>query len=191
MNRRKVLQVFLISGISLTSFSAVKWFLQPGWDENIDFLKKQKPLLAELAELIIPRTGSPGAKDAKVEDFIFLMLKDSTGQQSLTNFVKGLRQLADYATRHYNRPFIACTSAQQTAILKVFEEKGKAFNGIAGKVEQKLLGKSFFTTLKNYTVMGYCTSLQGATYGLAYDPVPGNYVACYPVTPGQRSWATK
>ena len=71
------------------------------------------------------------------------------------------------------------------------EEKGKPFPGIVGKVEKRLAGESFFTVLKKYTVLGYCTSEAGVTKALAYDYIPGKYVGDMPLAPGQKAWATQ
>jgi len=76
-------------------------------------------------------------------------------------------------------------------VLTLFEERGKNFKGILGKAQNRFLGKSFFTTLKEYTVEGYCTSEMGATRGLAYIHIPGKYLGCIPMQPGQKVWATK
>ncbi|HLX67414.1 MAG TPA: gluconate 2-dehydrogenase subunit 3 family protein, partial [Puia sp.] len=62
---------------------------------------------------------------------------------------------------------------------------------IIGKAQEVYLGRSFFTTLKKYTVEGYCTSQAGATRGLSYLYVPGSFHSCIPLQPGQRSWATR
>lgn len=190
MDRRRALQVFLLTGFSLTSFSVFKW-VDLNKDADLGFLESQKLILADLAELIIPKTETPGAKDANVQEFIVMMLRDSTDAISLNNFIYGLKQLVTYTKTNYNAPFTACSINEQTEILKYFEEKGSLFNGIAGKIQHKLLGRPFFTTLKNYTVMGYCTALQGATQGLSYDYIPVNFISCYPVKPAQKSWATK
>jgi hypothetical protein len=48
----------------------------------------------------------------------------------------------------------------------------------------------FFALLKELTVLGYCTSELGATQGLAYLAVPGEYRGCVGLRPGQKSWAT-
>jgi hypothetical protein len=74
--------------------------------------------------------------------------------------------------------------------MQQYEENGRPAKGLLGKAENKYLGRSFFTTLKQYTVKGYCTSQLGATKGLTYVPVPGSYHGCIPKLPGQRAWAT-
>lgn len=81
--------------------------------------------------------------------------------------------------------------AEREEILVMLEQDSKPRAGIIGKVQHKFMGDSFFTTLKNYTVIGYATSMQGATQGFAYDYIPSAWQAEVPLKPGQRSWATK
>ena len=47
-----------------------------------------------------------------------------------------------------------------------------------GKVQYRLLGKSFFSILKELTVEGYCTSKLGATQALTYVYIPGSFQGC-------------
>ncbi len=148
-------------------------------------------MLSELAETIIPATNTPGAKDARVGEFIYEMLIDCADVRAQNKFLYGLEDLEDYCHSRYDHSFMSCTIPQREEALIHFEQKGKRRSGIIGKVQHKLLGDSFFETLKNYTVIGYATSMQGATQGFAYDYIPGAFDANVPLKPGQRSWATK
>jgi hypothetical protein len=96
----------------------------------------------------------------------------------------------DKAKSRYGKPFGECTAAQREALLESFEDAGRA-GGLLGKVRKRLTGDSFYTTLKKYTVLGYCTSKPGATEAMRYDYIPGKYVGSLPLQPGQRSWSTR
>lgn len=191
MKRRKAIASILLAGVGGgIIFSGYKWF---DWHKTPDLsaLKARKPLVSALAETILPAGDTPGAAAAGVGDFIISMISDCTDRISANKFIDGLIELDHYTHSQYNRAYEACTAQEQTAILKHFEEKGRPFKGIIGKAQNKYLGRSFFTTLKEYTVKGYCTSQLGAQQGLAYLPIPGSYRGCIPLTPGQKAWATK
>jgi len=66
--------------------------------------------------LIIPRTDTPGAKDAKVNRYVdlFLTVKDAEGQKA---FVAGLARLDDSAKQTYQKEFVKCTESEQTGLL--------------------------------------------------------------------------
>jgi Gluconate 2-dehydrogenase subunit 3 len=190
MNRRKAIKLILLGSASVTSLISYKW-LDRLKATDVAYLFDKQHLIAELAETIIPETDTPGAKAVKVEAFITRMLTDCTDARSLNNFIIGLQELEEYSILHYNRSFTFCTAGQKEAILKEFEDRAKHFKGILGKIENKILGRPFFTVLKNYTVMGFCTSRLGATQALHYDANPGRFENVGPIDPAQRSWATK
>ena len=48
----------------------------------------------------------------------------------------------------------------------------------------------FFATLKELATVGYFTSEPGATKAVRYDPVPGDYRGCVPLSEIGRAWAT-
>ncbi|NCD70214.1 gluconate 2-dehydrogenase subunit 3 family protein [Mucilaginibacter agri] len=190
MNRQKAIQnLLLIAGIGVSSGTVFKLSLPE--EISVNELPHKKLLLAELADTIIPRTDTPGAKDAGVEDFIIKMIRDCTDSKTQHNFLRGLSGLEKYSTDSYGKPFTSCSEAQRTDILKHFESRATYRINIINKINKKLLGVPFFVKLRDLTVEGYCTSMLGATKGMAYDYIPVTFQACIPITPNQKAWATK
>jgi hypothetical protein len=192
INRRKAIGRILIAGIGGGIFlSGYKWY---SWTKSpdISWLEKQRELVTALAETIIPATpDSPGAAATGTGDFIITMVRDCTSRMTVNKFIDGLKELDHYSREHYSDAYEKIDTASQEVVLKLFEEEGKPFNNLVGKVQDRFLGKPFFSTLKEYTVMGYCTSEGGATKGLDYLYIPGHYQGCIPLKPGQKAWATK
>ena len=154
MNRRTaVTRIGWLAGGSVALFSGVKVFslFKPA---DITYLKEKIPLLSALAETIIPATDTPGAKEAGVGNFIYVMIKDCTEKRSANNFINGLKDLERHCDSQYNCSFINCNEQQQIKTLAYFEEKGKPYDGIAGKIQNKLTGKSFFSSLKTELLPG-------------------------------------
>jgi Gluconate 2-dehydrogenase subunit 3 len=190
MNRRKAIKLILLGSASVTSLISHKW-LDKLKSTDIAYLFDKQNLIAELAETIIPETDTPGAKAVGVHEFIIRMLTDCADPRSLNKFIIGIQELEEYSFLNYKRSFTFCTAGQKEAILQEFERRANPYKGILGKVENKILGRSFFTLLKAYTVMGFCTSQLGATRALNYEGIPGRYENVGPINPRQRSWATK
>jgi hypothetical protein len=192
MNRRKAIGSLLLASIGgAAALSGYKWH---DWHKtpDISWLEQHKDLVSALAETILPETSdSPGARTSGVADYIFLMIRDCTERISANKFIDGLKDLDSYCRSRYQKAYPDCDPDSQIHVLRHFEEKGKPFKGIIGKVQDRYLGKSFFTTLKELTVAGYCSSETGATKGLSYLYIPGAYHGCITMTPGQRAWATK
>ena len=189
MNRRASIKSILAAGFLGTSiYSGCRWSATHSQIE-LKSLYLHKDLIAELAETIIPATDTPGAKDAKVEDFIIKMILEETSKTQ-NRFLLGLRDLQDYSKKRYGKTFQNCSLLDKMTILEYYENKDFK-SEILKKIEEKLFGESFFSKFKHLTIIGFCTSKIGATEALAYDYIPVNYQACIPLIKGQKSWATK
>jgi len=191
MDRRTTIKsIIVVAYVGLSSFSFYKWIaLNSAIDVNQ--LDQKKALIAELGEVIIPRTDTPGAKDAKVEEYTIRVIKSCTERITQHNFLNGLNDVEEYVRKNYNCDFAACTAKQKIAVLQYFEDKSFYKIKMLNKINNKFFGVPFFVKLKQLTVEGYCTSEVGATKGLAYDYIPSVYQSCIPLTHNQKSWATK
>lgn len=191
ISRRNAIRVIFLLSSAIISFFLVDKWLRIISLPNLSLLRQKKSLIAEIAELIIPRTDTPGAKDAKVEDFIIDMIEFCSDQKTQNNFISGLQELETRSVSEYDKPFISCNPSEKLAVLVYFEKNSLYQVNILNKIRNKLIGKPFIIKFKELTVEGYCTSYQGATKGLAYDYIPVTYEACIPLQPNQHSWATK
>jgi len=191
MNRRKAIGGILgITGVGLASVTGVKYFIG---DSNHDSgkLAAHINLIAELAEVIIPTTAdSPGAKPAQVQDYIINYMEDCASRKEYNNFLNGLNDLRDRCENNYGCNFKDCSGEQKIQLLENLDNSWNS-KGLLMKINNKLLGRSFFNILKTLTIEGYCTSYIGATKHLEYNPIPGKYVAITTLKINQKSWATK
>ncbi|MCU0340150.1 MAG: gluconate 2-dehydrogenase subunit 3 family protein [Spirosomaceae bacterium] len=163
----------------------------------------QRALVAEIADIIIPRTSTPGAKDAGVGPFIELMLKDCYKAQEQQNFMDGLADVEARAQKAHGKNFLATSATEQTALLKSVEkdtiemmknanvQQVKVGDNVDKEVieSKKIKGTPFWRLMKELTLFGYFTSEQGATKALDYVPIPGRYEGCIPLKPGQKAYA--
>lgn len=190
MRRRKAIRnLGLLIGGVLAGGAGWEWWRlhrQP----PMELLQGNLALLDDLADTIIPETDTPGAKAAGVGAVIFTLVRDCADKKTQNNFIEGLLEVVQKAKQLYGKPFGECTPSQREQLLDSIENGGHA-DGMLGKVRKRLAGDSFYTTLKKYTVLGYCTSKPGATEAMRYDYIPGKYVGSLPLQPGQRSWSTR
>lgn len=191
MNRRTTLKGILAIGVlGVSSFSTFKWFNYHRYVDPKSIIS-YKTLIAELAETIIPLTDTPGAKATKAEDYIINVILNCTDLVDQNIFLNGLKSLEEYAVNKFDKSYLNCALNEQYQILEHFEAKSNYSYQIINKINKKVFGEPFFTKLKRLTVEGYCNSEIGATQGLAYDYIPGNYESCIPLQSNQKSWATK
>lgn len=187
MSRRQVILAIITIAVAALAFKWWRW-LRP---VNLAILEERRELIAELAEAIIPRTGTPGAKDANVAAFILEMVRHGISRQEGHTFLKGLDAINDYCHTHFKQGFVASQQEEKISALAHFERLGEWTTvSFLSKVRNKLLGRPFFPLLRYLTVVGYCTSEIGCKQGMAYDYIPDHYQPCITLTNGQRAWAT-
>ena len=111
----------------------------------------QNDTVIALSELIIPATDTPGAKAAKVNEYIDLMLHDVEPDRGHA-FLKGLGWLDGHAIDMHGVPFVSLDESRQVAILESLEESADA---------DLAPGARFFASVKRLTIQGYYTSRIG------------------------------
>lgn len=164
------------------------------------FTADQDALVAELADVIIPTTSTPGAKAAKVNEIIDVVLKDCYKKPDQQRFIDGLTQTQKLSQDSYGKAFTQLDNAQKIDIVKKLEADAKQIRAdqarkVEGQqdvqipVEKRINVIPFFTMLKDLTLMGYFTSEIGATQALEYVAIPGRFEGCTTLKPGQKAWA--
>ncbi|WP_142688315.1 gluconate 2-dehydrogenase subunit 3 family protein [Chitinophaga polysaccharea] len=134
--------------------------------------------LDEVAETIIPRTNTPGAKDTAVGKFIGFYASGcyDNGQQQILK--QGITQLNDASKKKFKTSFIQLSTAQKESLLTGIDEEARS---------QKA-SPHYFTLMKQLTLLGFFTSEAGATQVLRFLPVPGTYEGCIDYN-GETAWS--
>jgi len=139
-------------------------------------------MLEALVDTILPATDTPGAREARVQVFVDLAVRDCYTPAEQKLFVDGLEALASECQSRHGQPFEACSSERRHALLAPLDAATYSPDtGARG---------SFIRILKDLTLVGFFTSRIGATQVLAYEAVPGGYRGCLDLRPGQKGWAT-
>jgi len=110
--------------------------------------------LAALCEAIIPRTDTPGARDARVHEYIDVALSVETPPVQ-QRFREGLVWMEGHCRKQHRKSLADATTEEVTAALEVVSDTND------GLVEALKPGASFFTDLKSRTIFGYYTSREG------------------------------
>lgn len=194
MNRRNCLKSLLaLTSLGIGSVLIIKW-LRPVPPQRIITIldwQRKSSLISELSEIIIPKTDTPGAKEAGVQDYIISVMSKCCDQRQQRVFYSGLDDVEDFTRTRFGKTFLECDSSLKHNIVEHFSHSIFESSAFMLKIKNKFVGKSFFFTLRELTVEGYCTSYLGATKALSYDPVPGAYQPCIFLSSHQKSWATK
>lgn len=152
------------------------------------FTEDQGVLVSKVAEIIIPKTDTPGAIDTGVPSFIELIVKDCYSKEEQDRFTSGLQAFDEACKKEKGEVFNALDADEQTA----FVTKVHADAVAEQKGESKPEHRPFILTVKELTMLGFFTSEVGATQVLQYVAVPGSYKGCIPVSEAGngKTWAT-
>ncbi|WP_158638369.1 gluconate 2-dehydrogenase subunit 3 family protein [Panacibacter ginsenosidivorans] len=144
--------------------------------KNFSITAGQEQLLAELAETIIPKTDTPGAKDISAHLFALKMIDDCSSKEDQDKFLKGLTAFESYSNKQLGKSFTAATATERGKVLTELEtQKDK---------DQKDDAAQFYGTVKKLTVHAYTSSQFYLTKVQVYELVPGRYHGCVPVKAG-------
>lgn len=219
MNRREAIQrVALLMGGAISA-PALLGVLEghakePGADWKPSVLGKNEwAVVSRIADIIVPRTDTPGALDVGVPAFIDTMLKEVYSKASRERYLQGLHDFDAAAKAAHGKSFLELSAPQQKALVQKFQDAAIAEERAASAQEQKKLlqevrgtamlvqrteptvwahPRPFILTTKELTLLGFFTSKAGATQVLQYVAIPGAYHGCLPVNQagnGKR-WAT-
>ena len=128
MNRRNALErVALIFGGTVIGGAA---FLQGCKNADkgaaaFNLSKDQIAFLDEVAETIIPTTSTPGAKAAKVGEFMQVMVTDCYEPKEQQIFSEGLVKLDTQCRSKYSKNFMEITPEQRTDLLNEINKELK------------------------------------------------------------------
>jgi gluconate 2-dehydrogenase gamma chain len=138
---------------------------------------KQFETAGAIAERILPKTDTPGARDVGVPAFIDLMYGKYMTPSEKRVFASGLDEVESGSTSANKRSFSSSSPAQQDALLTTI-----------AKVAQDR-ENTFFHLMREMTLLGYFTSEPIGKNVLHYDPIPGRYDGCIPLSEvGNKAW---
>jgi hypothetical protein len=166
-----------LSGCAKKSQEEVSW---------LNFSVDRISFLDEVGETILPETtASPGAKAAKIGEFMKAIVTDCYEEKDQQIFIEGIAKLNTAAEEKYNDTFMQLSPEEKKELLVSIDKEAKDY----AQNKKKEDPTHYFTMVKQLTLWGYFTSEVGSKQALRYEPLPGRYDGCYPYKKGDRAWA--
>lgn len=136
-----------------------------------------------MAELILPRTDTPGATDAGASEFIDLILTEWCSDEARSSFLKGLADVDTRTQEFFGKDLVDCSPAQQAEILavlgaKMLKETDAPRPQARPRRDSVGAHDSFYSMLRRLTLTAYYTSEAGATAELHFEVIPDRYDGC-------------
>jgi hypothetical protein len=153
---------------------------------GLNFSPDDISFLDEVGETIIPTTDSPGAKEAKIGDFMHTIVRDCYDEKEQQIFVEGMAKLDAASVKMNGKSFLESSPAERKNLLIALDKEQKEYTAAKKQSDPP----HYFRMIKELTIWGYFTSEPGATKALRYIAVPGRYEGCIPYKKGDKAWAT-
>jgi gluconate 2-dehydrogenase gamma chain len=134
------------------------------------FTPAQFTIMSEMADIIMPRTASPGAKDAGVPDFLDALMTNWASDSRQSQF----RALFDEVG---GVGFMNLDDAGRVSFMRNFD---------AGKIR---VWDPAYVKFKELVLTLYYLSEAGATKELRYELIPGKWEPWTEISPDAPAWA--
>ena len=205
MERRDILKMIgAATGCAFVGGKAMAWDKPRSatLPANAGFTPDDIGFLNEVGEVIIPKTSTPGAKDANVGKTMAILITDCYTEEEKTLFRDGMKAVDAKAQKDFGKPFLLLDKQQKHTLISALNDEAMAYNRkkgvwMSGTTKPGLREPGseaplphFFTLIKQLTLFSFFTSKVGATQVLRYVAIPGKYDGDLPYKKGDRAWAT-
>lgn len=150
--------------------------------------------VAAMAEAMLPATKTPGAAEVGVPAFIDRVLAGYTEPEHQTRIQTGMAAwLQSVATANGGKAYHALEPTQQLSLLNTLDTESKAAaealptSGLSP--EEREMRYPWWLSVKELAIGGYFSSEKIGTEVLAYDPIPGVYQGCIPLSDVGATWS--
>lgn len=199
MDRRDVLEILALGTVLpampaelLAAFREIHAGLASGPVFKV-FTPRQDATVASMAELLIPATDTPGAKAARVSEFIDHIVADWYTDEDRARFLAGLADVDLRTQSLFQKNFVDASPDQQSEILRALGEEMAQATAALAAAPRGYRGSSpepednFYLMFRQLTLTGYFTSEVGFTLQLREEIIPGRFDGCVPFTSTTRT----
>lgn len=95
---------------------------------------EQSRMVLVMGEYILPETDTPGARSARVDQFIDALLSDYLPEPARRQFLAGLERADARARRAFGKPFLELPSARQLELVEALNRAAFRGRGAEAKV---------------------------------------------------------
>ncbi|MDP4282879.1 MAG: gluconate 2-dehydrogenase subunit 3 family protein [Bacteroidota bacterium] len=216
MNRREAVQyITLLVGGTVIGSSYFLSGCKSKTGVSMVFTDADISLLDEIADTILPATSTPGAKAAKVGQFMTIMVNDCYEAPDQKIFHEGMNKLDETCKSKNGKSFMESSPQQRHDLLVELDKEAidhqkkisEYYDSLSdAKKQEMVLQKNFtgenpmavknrenpdyyFIMMKQLTLLGYFTSEIGCTQARRYVETPGKFEGSIPYKKGDKAFA--
>ena len=196
MDRRSALKkagVLAGSAVAIPSFFSLlqscKSETRLGW-QPLFFTEIEAKTIAAILDMILPRTDTPGALDVKSDIFIDKVIAKTYDEEAQAKMRSEIAAFNSECEKNYGNTFIELNASDREKVLQAAEKNsGKFSPGVWGPAVGKQEPIGFYRSIKSMAIWAYFSSEEIGKNVLAYDPVPGTFEPCIPVSEVGNRWS--
>jgi len=157
------------------------------------FTSHQDATVSTMAEMIIPATETPGAKDVRVNEFMDHIVADWYSEEDRARFLAGLADVDARTQNLFQSSFVDASLSQQAEILRALGDEMAEATAALADGPRGYRGASpepddnFYFMFRQLALTGYFTSEAGFTLQLHEEIIPGRFDGCVPVDSPTRA----
>ncbi|WP_288372092.1 gluconate 2-dehydrogenase subunit 3 family protein [uncultured Algoriphagus sp.] len=146
--------------------------------------------LSSFVDFLLPKTETPGGLDVKADIFIELMYAKTYDEASQKQVVADIEKFNSDCKAKYGRVFADLSEGDKKAVFEEHEANSPKFpktvwGGAVGPFEPV----GFYRSLKSTVLWAYFSSEEIGKNVLNYDPIPGEYRGCMPLSEVGNTWS--
>jgi Gluconate 2-dehydrogenase subunit 3 len=198
MQRREALRLLMAGGVLPAVPADLFGFFQGAHPASGYALRTLNPhqndTVVAMIDQIIPATDTPGAKGARANEFIDVILTEWADDDERGKFLSGLADVDKQSNTLFGKNFADASPDQQLALLRSLDEAAAVTRARSERKTRPQpwrpegrdtqMQDDFFTVFKKMTVHGYYTSEIGFSQELKLQIIPGAQHGCIPAAPG-------
>ncbi|WP_100629203.1 gluconate 2-dehydrogenase subunit 3 family protein [Algoriphagus formosus] len=146
--------------------------------------------LSSFVDFLLPKTETPGGLDVKADIFIDLMYAKTYDEASQKQVVADIEKFNSDCKAKYGKVFADLSEGDKKAVFEEHEANSPKFpktvwGGSVGPREPV----GFYRSLKSTVLWAYFSSEEIGKNVLSYDPIPGEYRGCMPLSEVGNTWS--
>jgi hypothetical protein len=138
---------------------------------DIQITPDEESMLAELAETILPKTDTPGAKDLAAHLFALKMVDDCYTKTNQEKYIQGMKDFESFVMKKTGKSFTENNISERQSIVADLDLQKPATDGMT----------FFYQSTKKLTVQAYTTCEYFMTRIRGYKMIPGKFQGCVPL----------
>jgi hypothetical protein len=139
--------------------------------KDIQITPDDEQMLAELAETILPKTDTPGAKELAAHLFALKMVDDCYTKGNQEKYIQGMKDFESFVMKKTGKSFIENNIPERQAVVASLDLQKPATDGMT----------FFYQSTKKLTVQAYTTCEYFMTRIRGYKMIPGKFQGCVPL----------